>query len=114
MKEQRKIAIRFFDDREVRAVWDDEHAKWWFSILDIVGVLNDEPDYNKTRNYWKYLKSKLKKENNQLVSATTQLKLVAADKGLFKQPKISAWVVLICHDWAAEWTFRAYLPILGA
>lgn len=79
MKEQRKISIRFFDDREVRAVWDDEHAKWWFSILDIVGVLNDEPDYSKTRNYWKYLKSKLKKENNQLVSATTQLKLVAAD-----------------------------------
>ncbi|SIS88373.1 BRO-N domain-containing protein [Belliella pelovolcani] len=55
-----KISIRFFDDREVRAVWDDEHAKWWFSILDIVGVLNEEPDYTKVRNYWKYLKAKLK------------------------------------------------------
>jgi cell filamentation protein len=47
--------------------------------LDIVGVLNEEPDYSKVRNYWKYLKAKLKKENNQLVSATTQLKLTAAD-----------------------------------
>ena len=74
-----KISIRFFDDREVRAVWDDKHAKWWFSVLDIVGVLNDESDYSKVRNYWKYLKAKLKKEENQLVSATTQLKLLAAD-----------------------------------
>jgi cell filamentation protein len=72
-------SIRFFDDREVRAVWDDEHAKWWFSVLDIVGVLNEEPDYSKVRNYWKYLKNKLKKENNQLVSATNQLKLLAPD-----------------------------------
>ena len=74
-----KISIRFFDDREVRAIWDDENSKWWFSVLDIVGVLNEEPDYNKTRNYWKYLKAKLKKEKSQLVSATTQLKLLAAD-----------------------------------
>lgn len=74
-----KISIRFFNDREVRAIWDDEHAKWWFSVLDIVGVLNEEPDYSKTRNYWKYLKNKLKKENNQLVSATNQLKLLAPD-----------------------------------
>lgn len=79
MKEQVKISIRFFDDREVRAVWDDEYSKWWFSVLDIVGVLNEELDYTKVRNYWKYLKSKLKRENNQLVSATTQLKLTAAD-----------------------------------
>ena len=79
MKEQLKISIRFFDDREVRAVWDDEHSKWWFSVLDIVGVLNEEPDYSKSRNYWKYLKAKLKKENNQLVSATTQLKLINPD-----------------------------------
>ncbi len=79
MNEQLKISIRFFNDREVRAVWDDEHAKWWFSVLDTVGVLNEENDYAKTRNYWKYLKAKLKKENSQLVSATTQLKLLAAD-----------------------------------
>lgn len=74
-----KISIRFFDDREVRAVWDDDQMKWWFSVLDIIGVLNDQDDYTKTRNYWKYLKAKLKKEGNQLVSNTTQLKLRAAD-----------------------------------
>lgn len=79
MMSNTKISIRFFDDREVRAVWDEENAKWWFSVLDIVGVLNEENDYTKTRNYWKYLKAKLKKENNQLVSATTQLKLIAPD-----------------------------------
>ena len=75
----RKISIRFFDDREVRAVWDDEHAKWWFSVLDIVALLRDQDDYSKTRNYWKYLKAKLKKENSQVVSVTTQLKLFAPD-----------------------------------
>ena len=79
MKEQLKISVRFFDDREIRAVWDDDCSKWWFSVLDIVGALNEEPDYTKVRNYWKYLKTKLKKENNQLVSATNQLKLLAAD-----------------------------------
>ena len=58
----------------MRAVWDDEHAKWWFSVLDIVALLRDEDDYTKTtRNYWKYFKRKLKKENNELVSVTTQL-----------------------------------------
>ncbi len=74
-----KISIRFFDDKEVRAVWDDDNSKWWFSVLDIVGVLRDESDYQKNRNYWKYLKTKLIKENNELVSNTNQLKLTAAD-----------------------------------
>ena len=74
-----KISIRFFDDREVRAVWDETNAKWWFSVLDIVAVLTNQDDYTKTRNYWKYLKAKLKKENSQVVSATTQLKLLAPD-----------------------------------
>ena len=74
-----KISIRFFDDREVRAIWDEEHSKWWYSVLDIVGVLNAQDDYTKNRNYWKYLKGKLKKEGSQLVSATNQLKLKAAD-----------------------------------
>ncbi len=81
MKEQLKISVRFFDDREIRAVWDDDCSKWWFSVLDIVGALNEEPDYTKVRNYWKYLKTKLKKENNQLVSATNQLKLLAEYSG---------------------------------
>jgi cell filamentation protein len=79
MSSNTKVSIRFFDDREVRAVWDEENAKWWFSVLDIVAVLRDQSDYTKNRNYWKYLKAKLKKENSELVSATTQLKLSAID-----------------------------------
>ncbi len=74
-----KISIRFFDDKEVRAVWDDENSKWWFSVLDIIGVLRGTDDYEKNRNYWKFLKAKLKKENSQLVSSANQLKLTAAD-----------------------------------
>lgn len=79
MRTKLKISIRFFNNREVRAVWDDNQSKWYFSVLDIVGILNEEISYNKVRNYWKYLKNKLKKENNELVSATTQLKLQAPD-----------------------------------
>lgn len=78
-RDQQKISIRFFDDREVRALWDEKNAKWWFSVLDIVAVLTDQNDYTKTRNYWKYLKAKLKKETSEVVSATTQLKLLAPD-----------------------------------
>lgn len=79
MEYSHKISIRFFEDREVRAIWSDEQTKWFFSVLDIVGTLNQQDDYEKNRNYWKYLKAKLKKENNELVSVTTQLKLLAAD-----------------------------------
>src|SRR5574344_1577175 len=74
-----KISIRFFDDREVRAVWDETNSKWWFSVLDIVGVLNAQDDYTKNRNYWKYLKTKLKNEQNEVVSVTNQLKLLSPD-----------------------------------
>ena len=79
-----KVSIRFFNDREVRAVWDETLSKWWFSVLDVVGVLNNQDDYTKNRNYWKYLKTKLKKEGNELVSATNQLKLLAQDGKRYK------------------------------
>ena len=89
-----KISIRFFNDREVRAVWDESHAKWYFSVLDVVGVLNEEQDYTKVRNYWKYLKAKLKKENNQLVSATTQLKLTASDGKKYNSDMLDSFGVV--------------------
>lgn len=74
-----KISIRFYNNHEVRAVWVEENARWYFSVLDVIGAINEQDDYAKTRNYWKYLKTKLKKEGNELVSATNQLKLLAAD-----------------------------------
>ncbi|GEM_PF-1182132 len=55
------------------------------SVLDVVGVLNNQDDYTKNRNYWKYLKTKLKKEGNELVSATNQLKLLAQDGKPFRE-----------------------------
>ena len=74
-----KVSIRFYKDHEVRAVWSEEDNKWFFSVLDVIGAINEQPDYAKTSNYWKYQKTKLRKEGNELVSATNQLKLRAAD-----------------------------------
>lgn len=74
-----KISIRFYNDRQVRAIWNEEQNKWFFSVLDIIGAINEQDDYQKNRNYWKYIKAKLHKQQSELVSATTQLKLVAAD-----------------------------------
>ncbi len=74
-----KISFRFYKDHEVRAVWDATTDKWFFSVLDVLGAINEQDDYTKTRNYWKYLKTKLKKEQNEVVSATNQLRLLAPD-----------------------------------
>lgn len=79
MKDNTKISIRFFDDREVRAIWDEENSKWWFSVVDVVGILNEETDFTKAGNYWRWLKRKLIKENVQFVSTTHRLKLIASD-----------------------------------
>src|SRR5690606_13986841 len=61
-----------------------EAEKWWFSVLDIIAILTDQPDYKKVRNYWKWLQNKLIAEGSQLVSATNQLKLKAADGKRYK------------------------------
>lgn len=74
-----KKSIRFFNDREVRAVWDDENSCWWFSATDIVRAINDEPDYTKAGNYWRWLKRKLKQDGVQLVSPTHGFKFEAPD-----------------------------------
>ena len=79
IKQQPKKSIRFFNDREVRAVWDNENNCWWFSATDIVLAINNEPDYTKAGNYWRWLKRKLKQEGVQLVSATHGLKFEAPD-----------------------------------
>ena len=71
-----KISVRFFGDSEVRAVWDEEKSKWWFSVVDIIGVLTDSKD---PRRYWSVLKTRLKDKNPQLVTNCSQLKLMARD-----------------------------------
>ena len=74
-----KKSIRFFNDREVRAVWDEEHNKWWFSATDIIRAINNEEDYIKAGNYWRWLKKKLNTEGVQLVSVTHDFKFQAPD-----------------------------------
>ncbi len=71
-----KISIRFFNDREVRAVWDEAANKWYFSAVDIVAVLSESTD---PRNYWYVLKNRLKKAGNQLLTNCKGLKLTAPD-----------------------------------
>jgi cell filamentation protein len=74
-----KVSIRFFDDKEVRAVWDETNSKWWFNVVDIVGILNEQDDYTKAGNYWRWLKRKMLREKKEFVSATHRLKFTAAD-----------------------------------
>lgn len=71
-----KKSIRFFNDREVRAVWDEENSKWWFSVVDIVEAITESPN---PRKYWSVLKARLKKVGNELTTRCSQLKLVASD-----------------------------------
>ncbi|MBD5310485.1 MAG: cell filamentation protein Fic [Bacteroides sp.] len=74
-----KKSIRFFNDREVRAVWDEENNCWWFSATDVVRAINDEADYIKAGNYWRWLKRKLGKDGVELVSTTHRFKFEAPD-----------------------------------
>lgn len=74
-----KKSIRFFNDREVRAVWDDGNNCWWFSATDVVRAINDEPDYRKAGNYWRWLKRKLKQEGIELVSVAHGFRFEAPD-----------------------------------
>lgn len=74
-----KISIRFYNDHEVRAVWDEGNDKWWFSAIDIVRAINNEPDYVKASNYWRWLKKKLAADGVQLVSVTHDFKFEAPD-----------------------------------
>lgn len=71
-----KQSIRFYHDHEVRAIWDEEHSKWWFSVLDIVEAITESVN---PRKYWSVLKNRLKKSGNELTTRCSQLKLTAAD-----------------------------------
>lgn len=70
--------IKLFEERKVRTIWDDQQEKWYFSIVDAIGVLTDS-EYQAARNYWKVLKNRLRKEGNETVTNCNQLKLPATD-----------------------------------
>ena len=77
----KKEQIQLFEDRKVRTVWDEEQEKWYFSIVDVCGVLTDQPDYDRAKNYWKVLKFRIAQEGNELVTNCNQLKLVSPKDG---------------------------------
>ena len=71
--------IKLFEDQPIRTAWDEEQEEWYFSVVDVVGVLTDQKDVNGARNYWKVLKNRLKKEGSELVTNCNQLKMVSQD-----------------------------------
>ena len=71
--------VKIFDSSKIRVVWDDEQEKYFFSVVDVVGVLTESVDYQLARNYWKVLKHRLIKEGLEPVTICNQLKLVASD-----------------------------------
>ena len=77
----KKQVIKLFEEQKVRMEWDDEKEKWFFSIVDVCGVLTDQPDYDKAKNYWKVLKFRLKAEGNESVTNCNQLKMVSPKDG---------------------------------
>ena len=77
----KKFSIKLFEEKKVRTVWDDQEEKWYFSIVDVWGVLTSQPDYDHAKNYWKVLKHRLLKEGNESVTNCNQLKLVSPKDG---------------------------------
>ncbi len=75
----KKESLQLFEEKKVRTVWDDKEEKWYFSIVDVCGVLTEQPDTEHARNYWKVLKHRLVKEGNQTVTNCNRLKLRASD-----------------------------------
>ena len=69
-------AIKLFEEKKVRTIWDDVQEKWYFSIVDVIAILTDSAT---PRNYWKVLKNRLKKEGNESVTNCNQLKLLSSD-----------------------------------
>ena len=76
---QNNDAIQLFEDKKIRTAWDEEQEEWYFSIVDVVAVLTEQETTRGASNYWKVLKSRLKKEGNQLVTNCNQLKMMASD-----------------------------------
>lgn len=77
----KKEAIKIFEEKKVRTVWDDETEEWFFSVVDVVAILTDSPNPS---NYWKVLKHRLRKEGNELVTNCNQLKLPSTDGKYYK------------------------------
>jgi hypothetical protein len=76
-----ETAIKLFNEKQIRTLWDDKQGKWYFSIVDVVGVLTDSPNL---RKYWSVLKRRLKAEGSELATNCSQLKMLSADGKFYK------------------------------
>ena len=75
----KETAIKLFEQSQIRSVWNDIDEKWYFSIIDVVAILTDQKEFQKSRKYWNKLKERLINEGNQTVSNCHQLKMEASD-----------------------------------
>jgi hypothetical protein len=75
--------IKVFEDGNIRAEWIEEEQDWYLSIVDVIGVLTDQPTHNGARKYWSVMKTRLKKEGNELTTICSQLKMRSADGKLY-------------------------------
>ena len=73
--------IHLYENKKIRTAWDEEKQEWYFSVVDVVGILSGQPDYDHARNYWKVLKNRIRKEGNELVTQCNQLKMVSPKDG---------------------------------
>lgn len=73
--------IQLFEDKKIRSAWDAEKEEWYFSVVDVCGVLTEQPDYDGARNYWKVLKKRLNDEGSELVINCNQLKMKSPKDG---------------------------------
>ena len=103
MNEPVKNELQLFEDQKIRVAWDAEREEWYFSIVDVVGVLTDSPDYNTGRKYWNKLKQRLKEEGSELVTNCHQLKMRAADgKNRLTDVADTEQLLMSMQDWLNE------------
>ena len=103
MKAPDNSTIQLFEDQKIRVAWDAEREEWYFSIVDVVGVLTDSPDYNTGRKYWNKLKQRLKEEGSELVTNCHQLKMRAADgKNRLTDVADTEQLLMSMQDWLNE------------
>ena len=82
MSDQNRIVI--FNEKQIRREWDEEEQDWYLSIVDVIEILTNQPNHDGARKYWSVLKTRLKKEGNELTTICSQLKMKSADGKFYK------------------------------
>ena len=83
--------VQLFEDQPIRIAWVEDEEEWYFSIVDVVGVLTEQLDFDGARNYWKVLKNRLREEGNQLVTNCNQLKMKSPKEGKQRAKQGELW-----------------------